>query len=136
MTKQQITELVFKNLPVTPAYTVSEVFPLWWKDTSRRRGFRLTESGEAAFVLADIEGWTFELDLTPQLNYFEHLLALNTAITCPYYIYLEDRTRKSMIRNIRIKVYDSRVAMMIGLYGSVALYIEQQNRKGKKHEHR
>jgi hypothetical protein len=127
MTKVKITEIVFKNLPVPPKYTAAEVFPLWWKDTSKRRGFRLTDAGETAFQMADIEGWIFNLDLTPKINYYDHLLKLNEVITCPYHIYRDGKKTQ-----VKLKVYDSKVAMMIGLYGSVAEYLELQNHKRRK----
>lgn len=132
MNKVKITEIVYKNLPVTPNATVEQLFPVWWKDTSKRRGYRLTDAGEGAFQQADIEGWAFDLDLVPQANYYEHLLKLSESIQCPYYIYKANKNDHHSKYRIKIKVYDSKVAMMIGLYGSVHEYIEKQNPKRRK----
>ena len=132
MNKVKITEIVYKNLPVTPNASVEQLFPVWWKDTSKRRGYRLTDAGEGAFQQADIEGWIFDLDFVPQVNYYEHLLKLSEAIQCPYHIYKAGKTVQPGKSKIKIKVYDSKVAMMIGLYGSVHEYIEKQNPKRRK----
>ena len=132
MNKVKITEIVYKNLPVIPKATVEQLFPVWWKDTSKRRGYRLTDAGEGAFQQADIEGWEFDLDFEPKINYYEHLLKLSETIQCPYHIYKANKTANQNKSRIKIKVYDSKVAMMIGLYGSVHEYIEKQNPKRRR----
>ena len=132
MNKQKITEIVYKNLPRTLNTTVEQIFPLWWKDTSKRRGYRLTDAGEQAFQQADIEGWDFDLDFEPQANYYELLLTLSDTIQCPYHIYKPNKNDHHSKYRIKLKVYDTKVAMMIGLYGSVREYVEKQNPKRRK----
>jgi hypothetical protein len=123
LSKTAITEAVFKNLPHTLPCSSKEVFSMWWHNKLRSGSMRLTDSGDAAFTLADIEGWSFDLDLQPKINYYEHLKFLSEGIECPYFIYRDFENKKA-----RIKVYDSKVAMLIGLHGSISGYLEYKQR--------
>lgn len=118
--KKHITQAVYKLIEPPPKYTLDEAFTFWWKDVSKNKGYRLTGVGDIAFTKAEVESYSFLLDLPPQINYFSHLLMLHEVFTTPYYIY-KDKGSK----DVKIKVYDSRIAMLIGLYGSVYDYCQQ-----------
>ena len=122
-TKLKITEIVLKQIPEQLNYNLSgrltpHDFLLQWWYTGRGDSFRLTTLGEQAFLLAEIEYYEYPLssyDPTPAFK-----LELSKKIKCPYYL---DIVSKSS-RKPKIRLYDSRIAVMVSLYGSFKDYLE------------
>lgn len=88
----------------------------WWHDTRPDSNWRLSWSGfvDLADTL-DIESWEFEFkkkDISPYM-----LLKLSRNMTTPYYI-VDNR------KQTKLYVLDSKVAVMISLYGNVESWIE------------
>ena len=111
--KQTITEIIIKELPEN--YFGSSdiekiIFKIWYTGRTGT-GLRLTEEGKKAFADANI-------------TYYEYLLDVSKLsdkkITCPFYLGIKELRKKQPY----IVVYDSRVAMMINLYGSIAEFLE------------
>jgi hypothetical protein len=125
--KNQITELVLKQIPprynydLDGRYTAGDVLGKWWY-TGRGKGLRLTEEGARAFSLAEIEYYEYHIGLSefifkgPKTYYFKFLIDLNNKIACPYFLVL------NTIPTIRL--YDSRIAVMVSLYGNLKEYLE------------
>ena len=123
--KQKITEIVLKNLPphlnydLNGRYSAEEFITKWWY-TGRRQGLRLTEEGDKAFRLAEIEFYEYPVGKV-QYNYYGFLLDLNKKLDCPYYLGLNSNKPKA---EPIIRLYDSKVAIMVSLYGTLMEYLE------------
>ena len=123
--KLAITKAVLEQLPDISQYNLEHALGIWWYRPSGR-GLRLTVLGDHCFQLADIEFFVFSVDTALQLtSWSRFVLDLTNKITCPYFI-SSDSIRKPFIR-----IYDSKVAMMINLYGDLNDYINQTSSKRK-----
>lgn len=90
----------------------------WWSNIRPTGGLGLTEEGHRAFTNAGIEPhrvWGKKLGLNGNgvIPTGRIRLQLDRCLPCPYY----------MGQYLALTVYDSRVAMMIELYGSVLDYL-------------
>ncbi len=121
--KLKITEVVLKQIPLHMNYDLSgrstphDFLSKWWY-TGRGDGFRLTALGEQAFALAEIEYYEYPIVLSTTVNAFT--LDLSKKINCPYYL---DMGAK-LSSNAKVRLYDSRIAVMVSLYGSFRDYLE------------
>lgn len=86
----------------------------WWSNIRNNGGLKLTDHGNLAFKEADLDhfdyhfvGWSGSL-----------LLKFDRYMPCPYHLHI-GVTKKSYVR-----VYDSRIAMLIGLHGSIIDYVD------------
>ena len=77
--------------------------------------------GTEAFRMAEIEFYQYELKLQPEIQYHAYILELNKKIKCPYYMGVNKDGKKSFPY---IRFYDSKIAMMISLYGNVNEYLD------------
>jgi hypothetical protein len=121
--KEIITEAVITELPsnyhdvkTTP---VDNLLIRWWR-TGRQNGLQLTEYGDQMFRIAEIEFYQYELKLQPEIQYQAWVLELSKKIKCPYYIGVNKDGKKN---HSFIRLYDSKIAMMISLYGNVNDYL-------------
>jgi hypothetical protein len=122
-TKLKITEIVLKQIPEQVNYNLGgrltpHDFLLKWWYTGRGDSFRLTPLGEQAFLLAEIEYYEYPLpsyDPTPAFK-----LELSKKIKCPYYLDIVNKPSHKP----KIRLYDSRIAVMVSLYGSFKDYLE------------
>lgn len=118
--KQQITEAVLSEIP--RQYTDDHTLPIddvifkWWQ-TGRSDGMRLSVDGMLSFQLAEIEYYQCEFIQEGQ-SWHSFLVDLNKKIKCPYYLGFDKQTKKSYIR-----FYDSKIAMLVALYGSLQEYL-------------
>ena len=125
--KQYITEAVLAEIPKhlfnDSDLDIDQLIFKWWL-TGRQEGLRLREEGLSAFLLAEIEYYEYDL-LAPVGRWYEYLLELNKKIKCPYYI---DANRKHPTSELNdkpsIKLFDSKIAMMVSLYGTIPNYLE------------
>lgn len=132
-TKQQITEVVLTEIPkshrIYHDLPVEDVIFKWWY-TGRQDGLRLTDEGVTAFQLADIEFYEYEFDQDGQ-TYHSFILELNKKIKCPYYIGVCKREKSKDKKKFYIRLYDSKIAMVLGLYGNLKEYLESINLKNR-----
>ena len=124
--KQLITEVVYESLPKdsNPYKNIATHHLLfrWWSTGRSSESLRLTEEGKLAFDLAGIEFFDFPLvfnDKKNPLRVSEFTLTLSKKITCPFYVGLKTKQAKSAY----IRIYDSKIAMLINLYGSFQDYL-------------
>lgn len=124
-TKLKITQLVLEQIPEKLNYSLSgrltpnDLILKWWF-TGRSGGLRLTERGDQAFKLAEIEFYEYEFSIGQiSSTYHSFALQLSKKISCPYY--LDVNTKKGAFI---IRLYDSKIAMMISLYGNLKDYLE------------
>jgi hypothetical protein len=122
--KETITEVVLTQLPESLQQekntTTDKLLFRWWM-TGRQDGLRLTDIGDLAFRTADIEYYQYELKLQPETQYHAYILELNKKIKCPYYMGVNKDGKKAFPY---IRFYDSKIAMMISLYGNVNEYLD------------
>lgn len=119
--KSKITDVVLKQLPSDYVVTKEEAMKKWWYFWRAGSGLRLTELGDTALTLANIE--SVNCDFKNPTNNREGLnammLKLNKKMPCPYYIF-----RETSSNGVKIRLYDSKVAMMVTLYDDVFKYID------------
>lgn len=120
--KLEITKLVFDALPYTnpfSGFTLDQLVFRWWSTGRVGSGLRLTEEGKDAFLLAEIEHYDYHLDLEKLDKKASKLpIMIGKKISCPYYLGVLLNRKKVLVR-----IYDSRVAMMINLYGNMNDYL-------------
>ena len=98
----------------------------WWATGRTGTGLRLTEDGMEAFTLADIEHFDFPVFADKKFKGLKKedlkkfTLNLGKKLKCPWYIGLKNQQAQSAY----IRIYDSKIAMMITLYGSFLEYLE------------
>ena len=122
--KEIVTKAVQAQLPEilceerdTP---VDKLLFKWWM-TGRQEGLRLTDYGDQSFRFAEIEFYQYELKAQPEKQYHAYILELNKKIKCPYYMGVHKDGKKSFPY---IRFYDSKIAMMVSLYGNVNDYLD------------
>lgn len=119
-----ITEAVLDQLPNRDKdYTVDDYIKLWWYTKFSGDGLRLTPAGDQAFRDAEIEYFDTLLKISIAENsWYSFLAECNKKIKCPYYIGLN---KKELGRaEPYIRFYDSKIAMMVNLYGDIKSYLE------------
>lgn len=125
--KVQITELVLAEIPKDQnPYCDSDTDQLlikWWY-TGRQSGLRLTDNGFNAFALAQIEHYDVNIrNSISGRSYYEFVLELSKKIKCPYYLSV-NKTRLAENMAPYVRLYDSKIAMMINLYGNLREYLD------------
>lgn len=101
--------------------TVDDTVFQWWM-TGRQDGLRLTDLGDASFRLAGIEFFNCPADKIPPGSWYNFLMELNKKIKCPYYLNVNKFENGKSEPYIRL--YDSKIAMMMTLYGDLESYLE------------
>jgi hypothetical protein len=128
-TKLEITEALIKILEIDqsqPKNSTNDLLFKWWATGRSGSVLRLTEEGLRAFTLAELEYFDFPIFVGEWKKGFKKedmkkfTLNLGKKLKCPWYIGLKNQQSKSAY----IRVYDSKIAMMITLYGSFLEYID------------
>jgi hypothetical protein len=117
--KEQITQTVLDQLEDS-YWTFDNAMKKWWQNPRRDVGLRLKPMGDHEFRNAGIEYSDHEIKKIGK-NFYGFVIDLSKKIKCPYYIDVS----KSETGNIPyIRLYDSRIAMMLTLYGDLESYLE------------
>jgi hypothetical protein len=116
--KEFYTQLVLNNLEGN-IWTLEEAVKKWWFSSSPNTLFRLTQVGDLEFRHADLEYVDHTITPMKQASYYSFIADLNKKIKTPYYIDINQADKKPYIR-----IYDSRVSMMINLYGDLFTYLK------------
>lgn len=104
---------------IYPEYTEADLIAArlrWWGNIRSSGGLGLSEAGHEAFQRANLEHYTFLVDISLPTIYVI-AIRVDRALPSPHILRYIDRKRY-------ITVYDSRVAMMIQLHGSFMSYLE------------
>lgn len=129
--KEKITEAVLAELPKESSFHDLEldkvIFNWWW--TGRQEGLRLTDAGNSAFELAEIEFYEYEFKIRQDVSMHSFVLELSKKVTCPYYLGVHKSTKESPKPKPYIRLYDSKVAMWVGLYGDFLEYLDATKNK-------
>ena len=116
--KEQVTQTVVEQLEGS-YWTFENAMKKWWQNPRRDAGLRLSPMGNQAFQTAGIEYSDHEIKKIGK-SYYGFVIELSKKIKCPYYIDVS----KSETGNIPyIRLYDSRIAMMLALYGDLESYL-------------
>jgi hypothetical protein len=127
MTKPSIKELITKavlgQMPAPwPDWPVEDVMKKWWQTGSRGDSLRLTDMGDMAFRVGEIEFYEYEFTTKIEGSYHTYILSLSRKIKCPYYLGVSKSEGKKNQPYIRL--YDSKIAIMVSLYGDLDSYLK------------
>lgn len=120
--KETITEIVIKQLPVGFEQTKEEAMTTWWFTGPHSDVLRLSERGDMHFRVAEIEFYQYEFTPKAESSYHSYMIDLGKKMRCPYYLgvnKVEGKKNKPYIR-----LYDSKIAMMLSLYGDLDSYLK------------
>ena len=121
--KELITNAVVKQMPEGwTDWTTEEAIKKWWQTGSRGDSLRLTEIGDVAFRLGEIEFYEDEFTAKIEGSYHNYILDLSRKIKCPYYLGVTKSEGKKNRPYIRL--YDSKIAIMVSLYGNIDSYLK------------
>lgn len=121
--KELITKAVVDQMPeVINFMTVEEAMKKWWQTGSRGDSLRLTDIGDMAFRVSEIEFYQYDFATKIEGSYHNYILELSRKIKCPYYLGVAKSEGKKNQPYIRL--YDSKIAMMISLYGNIDSYLK------------
>lgn len=112
---------------INPEHTVLDLdtaMVTWWKNIRSTGGFGLTYAGSKAFEKAEIAFQEFDEGDSGYIGNMGLSLLLDSKMTTPYYFYSDQRRQK-------IKIYDSRIAMLITLHESVGAYLKTLEQRNK-----
>lgn len=116
--KYKITEAVRKQLPSddTPIETIIKD---WWF-TRSSDNLRLTAYGDQAFRHAEIEYFDVPINITHE-KWYAFIVDCGKKLKCPFFI----GTKKDKgPTGPFIRLYDSKIAMMLTLYGDIYGYLD------------
>lgn len=125
--KEDITKAIVDILGIDisqPKNSLDDLIFKWWATGRTGSGLRLTEEGQKAFTDAEIEFYDFPLfnkgiDGMKANEFKSFTLKLGKRLNCPFYIGIKNQ----QVRSAYIRIYDSKIAMMIELYGTFTEYL-------------
>ena len=118
-TKESITKAVLEQLPTTE-YSLPPVIKEWWM-TKSNESLRLSAMGDMAFRHAEIEFFDLPFEVK-QNNWHKFILDCSKKIKCPYFIGVN--TKEGNKKTMYIRLYDSKIAVVMTLYGDIHSYLE------------
>ena len=128
--KRRITKAILEQSSESNI-NLDSAMKTFWLDIRNEGGLRLTDMGNSFFARVDIESFEFPFrlqkitDKEPIYSYQNLMLDLSLKVPCPYYI---GRHKPS---EPYIKIYDSKIAMMINLYGDIYEYLRNSQLRRK-----
>ena len=85
------------------------------------KGLRLTDMGDKKFKEANIEFYECQIKIT-KASWMAFLVDCNKKLECPYFLGVHKKENEKAVPYIRL--YDSKIAMMLTLYGDIYSYLE------------
>lgn len=119
--KQTITEAVLAELPDVQK-PLDKVMFEWWMTGTSGDGLRLTPIGDLHFKLAEIEFYQCPITTVKRESYYAFITDLSKKIKCPYFMGVNKVEGQKAEPYIRL--YDSKIAMMMTLYGDIHSYLD------------
>ena len=129
--KRRITKAIIEQTGSEDLINLESAMKTFWLDFRNEGGLRLTDIGDSFFKRADIESFEFPFrlqkvhDKEPIYSYQNLMLDLSLKVPCPYYI------GRHKPNEPYIKIYDSKIAVMINLYGDIYEYLRNTQIKRK-----
>ena len=121
--KQIITEAVLAELPNSHRVDSSAdslMMRIWV--SGRQDGLRLTEYGDFLFRMAEIEYYQCDFKLREGTSEHAYVMEINKKIKCPFFLGVNKIEGKK--KQPYMRLYDSKIAMMIELYGNIVSYLD------------
>jgi len=120
--KETITEIVLKQLPAWSDLSKENALRTWWYTGANSEVLRLSELGDVHFRTAQIEFYQYDFTPKPEDSHHSYMIELGKKMRCPYYIGVNKVEGKKSKPYIRL--YDSKIAMMLSLYGDLDSYLK------------
>jgi hypothetical protein len=118
--KRIITEAVLAEIPRLDK-PIDKIMFEWWMTGNTGNSLRLTDIGDSYFRLAKIEFYECPIKPVQRDTYYSFIADLSKKIKCPYYMGVNKKEEKSQPY---IRLYDSKIAMMLTLYGDLESYLD------------
>jgi hypothetical protein len=112
---------------INPEYTEADLHQAmvtWWQNIRSTGGFGLTYAGSQAFEKAELEFQEFDNGVSSHMGNSGLSIGLDRKMITPYYFYSNEKRQK-------IKIYDSRIAMLVTLHESVGAYLKTLDERAK-----
>ena len=118
-----ITEAVLAELPENQRLDskADELMVRIWA-SGRQDGLRLTEYGDFIFRTAEIEYYQSDFKIREGTSDHAYIMEIHKKIKCPFYLGVNKIEGKK--KQPYIRLYDSKIAMMIELYGDIVSYLD------------
>jgi len=119
--KIKITDIIYSQLKdkLDSNIKLNELYKKFWFTGRSTENMRLTDEGKNALEMLDLEFFEFHLNTnTDRFNY--HVINIGKKLKTPFWIGFKNRLYKSAY----IRIYDSKVAMLINLYGNFDEYLQ------------
>jgi hypothetical protein len=85
--KEQITDIVLKQIPPGKAdWCLDDALRKWWQTGARSDGLRLTEIGDMAFRVAELEFYQYDFNVKLEEGWHGYILDMSKKLKCPYYL--------------------------------------------------
>ena len=120
--KRIITEAILAELP-TIDKPIDKIMFEWWMSGSAGEGLRLTPLGDTYFREANIEYYQCDIKLVGT-SYYGFMVELSKKIKCPYFLGASKIVDSDTRQKPFIRLYDSKIAMMMTLYGDIQSYLD------------
>jgi hypothetical protein len=124
MTKPSLKEVITKTVLIQlndDSWTIDTAMSKWWMTGRRDGGLRLTDIGDLSFRYADIEFFNYEFKVKLESGWHGFVLDMSKKIKCPYYVGVNKTNNH---KEPYIRLYDSKVAIMVSLYGNINEYLD------------
>ena len=117
--KYQITEAILKQLP-DQNEPLDKIIRSWWF-TMSSDGLRLTPLGDKKFRDANIEYYICPITVK-HVSWFQFVSDCSKKLKCPYFLGVNKKENEKAEPFIRL--YDSKIAMLMTLYGDIQSYLD------------
>lgn len=118
--KVKVTQVIYDQLKdkLNPNTSVDTLIKAYWYTGKTSKNLRLTEEGKLAFEHLNIEFYEYPVNLEKE-KFIPYITTLGKKLKTPFYIGFKNRLYKSAY----IRIYDSKIAMLINLYGDFSEYL-------------
>lgn len=117
--KRIITEAVLAEIPILDK-PIDKIMFEWWMTGNTGDSLRLTQIGDNYFRLAKIEFYECPIKPIQRDTYHSFISELSKKIKCPYYMGVNKKEKSGPY----IRLYDSKIAMMLTIYGDLESYLD------------
>jgi hypothetical protein len=117
--KSEITKKIITLIDSTEISDYDYAMKTWWVNIRNTGGLCLTTSGDQIFTQTKIEHFDLVIDWTNFNDGVSCALMLDRRMPCPYYLFFKNKQKI-------IRVYDSRVALLITLQGGIQNFLKNK----------
>jgi hypothetical protein len=114
--REKIVHSILSLVSESESVTFDLAMKTWWQNIRTTGGLGLTYDGDRIFKSVGLDYWNFEIGPASSITVLSTAIKLDKQVPCPYYFYSEKKKRM-------IRVYDSRVATLVTLYGDFTSYL-------------